>query len=304
MSQIRLGDLLIRAGVVNDAQLNAALAEQKQWGGRLGTILVRMGALSEDLLVKALSRQLNIPRAAIGPNDPIVVPDAILARVDRATCERAVIVPVAYVQERRAVQVAIADPFNVVALDDFGRRLGVRVETLLAGETQIMQAIGRIYSGAPGVERAEAAMGFMDNAGRSMSSSSPVPVAPPAVWNAPPPTSQPPAPAWQPPPSTQALPQSMPPSPWPSTPPAPAWQPPPSTQASAPQPQWSPQPSAPPQWAPQTGSGPVPTQPPTPAGDDLRVLADQQLRAVRALVELLVEKGVISRAELTAWLGR
>ena len=50
MSQIRLGDLLIRAGVVNDGQLNAALAEQKQWGGRLGTILVRMGALSEDLL--------------------------------------------------------------------------------------------------------------------------------------------------------------------------------------------------------------------------------------------------------------
>ena len=212
------------------------------------------------------------------------------------------IVPIAYVQERRAVQVAIADPFNVVALDDFGRRFGVRVETLLAGETQILQAIGRIYSGAPGVERAESGMGFMDNSGRSMSSSSSVPVAPQALWNAPPTSSQPPAPAWQPP---QLMPpaQSMPPSPWPTAPAA-QWQPPPSMQASGPQPQWSPQPSPPPQWAPQTGSGPVPTPPPTAAGDDLRVLAGQQLRAVRALVELLVEKGVISRAELTAWLGR
>lgn len=81
---IRLGDLLIKAGVVNDAQLNAALNEQRQWGGRLGAILVRMGALSEDLLVKALAHQLNIPRAAIGPTDPIVVPQQILDRIDRA----------------------------------------------------------------------------------------------------------------------------------------------------------------------------------------------------------------------------
>jgi len=297
MSQIRLGDLLIRAGVVTDGQLNAALAEQKQWGGRLGTILVRMGALSEDLLVKALSRQLNIPRAAIGPNDAIVVPDAILARVDRATCERNVIVPIAYVQERRAVQVAVADPFNVVALDDFGRRLGVRVETLLAGETQIMQAIGRVYSGAPGVERAEASMGFMDNSGRSMSSSQPVPVAPPPMWNAPPTSSQPPAPAWQPPPSTQAS------QPWPAAPP-PAWQAPPSTQSLPPQQPPSPWTTS---WSPPmptTGSGPVPSVPANVGADDLKVLADQQLKAVRALVELLVDKGVISRAELAAWLGR
>ena len=92
MTPIRLGDLLIRAAVVNEAQLNAALAEQQKWGGRLGTILVRMGALSEDLLVKALSRQLNIPRAAIGANDPLTIPKAILARVERAVCERTVIV--------------------------------------------------------------------------------------------------------------------------------------------------------------------------------------------------------------------
>ena len=285
MSQIRLGDLLIRAGVVIDAQLNGALAEQKQWGGRLGTILVRMGALSEDLLVKALSRQLNMPRAAIGPSDPIVVPEAILARVDRATCERAVIVPIAYVQERRAVQLAVADPFNVVALDDFGRRLGVRVETLLAGETQIMQAIGRVYAGAPGVAHAESGMGFMDNSGRSMSSA-PVPVAPPALWNAPPTQSMPPQPQWPVPPP----PQSMPPQPqWPAPPPTQSMPPPPMPPSS---------------WAPPgvAGSGPVPVA--AAASDDLRALAAQQLKAVRAVVDLLVEKGVISRAELAAWLGR
>lgn len=313
MTQIRLGDLLIRAAVVTDAQLNAALAEQKQWGGRLGTILVRMGALSEDLLVKALSRQLSIPRAAIGPADPIVVPDAILARVDRATCEKNLIVPVGYVHERRAVQVALADPFNVVAVDDFGKRVGLRVETLLAGETTILQAIGRVYGGGGGLSRVEAGMAFMDNAGRAMGSGS----GPVASASMPPSSTTTgsiapvPAPAWSTPGGVVSAPTSspwampptnasVPPSPWSSAPPSlPPQAPPPGFSVA-----WAPPPSSSPSGpsAPSAFSGAVPRAP--QAGDDLRVLADQQLKAMRALVELLVDKGVISRAELSAWLQR
>src|SRR5438552_3180931 len=40
--RIRIGDLLVKAGVITDLQLKAALAEQSQWGGKLGDILVRM----------------------------------------------------------------------------------------------------------------------------------------------------------------------------------------------------------------------------------------------------------------------
>jgi hypothetical protein len=269
MSQIRLGDLLVRAQVVSEAQLNAALAEQKQWGGRLGSILVRMGVLNEDLLVKALARQLNLPRAALGPTDPLQVPDAVRNRVDRATCERLLMLPIGWVQERRAVVVAVADPLNVVAIDDFSRRIGARVELMIAPETQLMQAIARIFTGAGGVDSrltgAEEGLSFMDNSGRMMSQSprmAPVSTSPPTA---------PPQPTWTTPPTA---------------PPQPAWTTPPT---APPQPAWTAPPTAPPQAA---------------AADDLRVLAEQQLKAVRALVELLVERGVVSRAELQAWLGR
>jgi hypothetical protein len=127
-----------------------------------------MGVLTEDLLVKALSRQLNMPRAALGPTDPLHVPPQLLERVDRATCERLVVVPVGFVAERRAVQFAVADPANVVALDDLGRRLGVRIETLIAGETQIQQAIARLYAGDTAVDAgfgAGEALQLMDNSG-------------------------------------------------------------------------------------------------------------------------------------------
>ncbi len=194
MSQIRLGDLLLQAGVINDQQLAAAMQEQKQWGGRLGAILVRMGVLTEDVLVLALSRLLQIPRVALGPADPLTVPPGVVERVERALCERHAFVPVAWVPERGALQVAVADPSPGMVLEDLGRRLGVRVETVLAAEQQILQAIARLYSGATAAAPPANALPFVDNTGGALGSrpprpasakfpspASPPPAAPPAV---------------------------------------------------------------------------------------------------------------------------
>ena len=69
--RIRLGELLVRAGVLDEYKLNAALAEQQRWGGRLGRVLVDMGFVSEEILVKALSKQLAVPVAQSGTLPPI-----------------------------------------------------------------------------------------------------------------------------------------------------------------------------------------------------------------------------------------
>ena len=45
--RIKIGDLLVKAGVITELQLKAALAEQSQWGGKLGDILVRMEFVTE-----------------------------------------------------------------------------------------------------------------------------------------------------------------------------------------------------------------------------------------------------------------
>lgn len=263
MAAIRLGDLLMKAGVVTEAQLDQALAEQKQWGGRIGTTLVRMGVLSEDLLVKALSRQLGIARAQLGPGDPIVVPTAILAKVDRQLCERGLLLPVQYIQERRTLQVAVADPFNVVALDDLSKRVGLRIEPLLAGETTLLQAIARLFGGVDGVDGSvrgtEAGLMFVDNSGNARDTRVP-------STSTPPPTSLPPSP---------------------------------------------PSPLAPPQMSPQLAAqlaaqavGLAQATSALPANDDLRVMAEQQQRAARALVELLAERGLFTATDLHLWQQR
>jgi len=61
MLRPKLGELLVDAGVVDEMQLEAALGEQKNWGGRLGQTLMQMGVLDEETLVRTLARQLAIP---------------------------------------------------------------------------------------------------------------------------------------------------------------------------------------------------------------------------------------------------
>jgi hypothetical protein len=305
MNQIRLGDLLVRANVATEAQVAAALHEQRQWGGRLGSILVRMGILTEELLVMALSRQLNMPRAVLGPTDPIHVPPALLERLDRATCERLVVVPVGYVAERRAVQFAITDPSSIVTLDDVGRRLGLRIETLIAGETQVHQAIARLYVGDTGLDASVGGEGLqlMDNSGTARepvglptSPSRPPMAAPFAGFAGPsgqtgtftagntgtflanPP---PPAAGW-----TGASGAT-------GTFAAPA-----STAVTAPP---GPSPFASPPFAAPGGTTGVFVVPPA-VTEEHRQVALQQHRALRALVALLVERGVVSAADLQAWL--
>lgn len=162
---MRLGEMLLQAKVVTQLQLNAALAEQQRWGGKLGQILVRMGALTEDLLVLALCRQLSLPRADL---DAVrAVPDALRQRIDRATCERYHILPLAYVAERRAMQLAMSDPFDVAAVDDLTRMLGTRIEPFIVGDNALANAIRRLYSATSTTALQDSAdpMSLIDNSG-------------------------------------------------------------------------------------------------------------------------------------------
>lgn len=249
---IRLGDLLVRAGVISETQLHAALAEQKKWGGRLGTILVRMGALSEDLLVKALSKQLGIPRANL---DAASVPPQLLQRLERSLCEKYNVVPLQYVSDRRALMMAVSDPFNVVAMDDLSRRVGLRIEPFLAGETAIAQTIARIFGGITAVDTAEVSDGgmkFVGNDGNTLVKSR-------AQLEAEHRAKQAARAATLPPTSQTSPPGTIPPS-----------------------------------RADGSSAG---------GSEELDRLARKQVKAVRAIVELLIEKGVLTREEYLAWMN-
>lgn len=236
---MRLGDLLLRAGVVTQDQLQRALDQQERWGGKLGTILVRMNALSEDLLVKALSRQLNIPRADL---NQINIPPPLRSRLTREVCEEYGVIPVRYDSERRAVLLAVSDPFNTVVLDDLSRRINLRIEPLLAGEQQILEAIAVQYASQPSKE--ETGLKLINNQGSTLIKK-----------------------------RQEIRPRGSPPE----------------------------EPAAPP-----PARAPAAREPPADYGRvaELDKLAQKQSKALRAVLELLIEKGVLTREEYLGWVNR
>lgn len=145
MASIRLGDLLIKAKVINESQLKAALAEQQKWGGKLGELLVRMNFLTEDMLVKALSKQMNVPSVNLDALPP--VPAHVRAKVPQQTARDLVVLPLQLRDEGKTLVVAMAEPQNLKQLDTLRSLTRLRIVAQLAGRQAIAKAFGRIYDG-------------------------------------------------------------------------------------------------------------------------------------------------------------
>src|ERR1700738_5342592 len=163
--RIRIGDLLVKAGVITELQLKAALAEQEQWGGKLGDILVRMYFLTENVLFRALSKQTRIARADL-TGDPDV---GALAVVPADTAEEFGLVPIALKDQGRQLLVGMSDPLNISATDHLVSLTGGRkVETRLAGASAIRHAISRWYRGeeTPREDGAQPSMKIASTAGK------------------------------------------------------------------------------------------------------------------------------------------
>ncbi|MGQ9732385.1 MAG: GspE/PulE family protein [Candidatus Zipacnadales bacterium] len=147
--RLMIGQILVQKGLITEEKLNEALETQKQTTQRIGEILVDLGYVDQRQLYEALAEQQGIPfvdltRYSIDP--------AIAQLLDRPTAERHKAIPLA--RGDGTIQVAMAEPDNVIALDDLKMRLQVPVEPLLAVGEAIEQAIPRVYESAPsGVTR-------------------------------------------------------------------------------------------------------------------------------------------------------
>lgn len=140
----RLGEILRDAGVLTELQLNAALSEQRKWGGRLGRTLVEMGFVDEESMMLALSRQLNL--AVVDLDRAHLPPDVVkLMRVDIA--ERYGVFPVQQEPKHKTLQVATSDPTNQEQLNELEFHTGMRIVVALSSPSAIDRAIRRYYYG-------------------------------------------------------------------------------------------------------------------------------------------------------------
>lgn len=152
--KIRIGDVLVAAGAITEEQLQEGLAKQKETGRKLGNALVDLGFISNDMLITVLTTQLGIDyielkEAKIEEKVIHMVPENMVTKYQAIPIE---IDP----DNPNILKVAMADPMDIMAMDDIGLVTNLQVEPMLASEEGIKNAIDKYYGSAQAMEAAEA----------------------------------------------------------------------------------------------------------------------------------------------------
>lgn len=141
---MRLGERMLKQGMVTHDQLQIALIEQRKHGLLLGQQLVRLHFVTEALVRDVLASQ----HAHESIDLDLVIPDPeVLALVPEAFARQYRLLPLEFNSERSEVRVAMVDVFDVVAMDQLRQLLGrhLQLKALLATEAQIEHAHDQFY---------------------------------------------------------------------------------------------------------------------------------------------------------------
>ncbi|MEE9613154.1 MAG: type IV-A pilus assembly ATPase PilB [Desulfatiglandales bacterium] len=138
---MRLGQMMVRKGLITEENLRKALDDQKRSNGKLGNCLIRLGFITEDKFVQFLSDQYRL--SAIDLSQVQFQPE-LIKLVPSGLAKKFLMVPVR--REGSKLIVAMADPQNMVALDDIKFMTGYHIEPVIAPESAIINAINKNYN--------------------------------------------------------------------------------------------------------------------------------------------------------------
>ena len=140
----RIGDQLVDKGIISLDQLKIALQEQKTSGGQIGKVLIDMGFLTETLLKEVLSDGANDDTI----NLEEVVPDEdAIVLIKKSLAEQLNVLPCNYNKKNKTLQLAMADTFDILALDKVKSIIpaDITVLPILAGIKEIQSNIDHFY---------------------------------------------------------------------------------------------------------------------------------------------------------------
>jgi type IV pilus assembly protein PilB len=136
----KLGDILVRDGLITADQLKRALAEQRNSGMRLGYTLVKLGFVEETEITKMLARQYRMPAVDLSRFE---VDQKILKLISADIAAKYAVLPLK--REGRTLTIAIADPNNVAAIEDIKFITRCDIFPVIAGEYTLRNAIDKYY---------------------------------------------------------------------------------------------------------------------------------------------------------------
>src|ERR1700736_3740774 len=136
----RIADVLIEEGLLLPNQLEEAIGIQKSEGGRLLRILTDRQFVTEQDMVFSMGRCLNTPPVNLSR---LRVPEEVMSLVPREMEKKNKLVPIARLDGK--LFVAMADPTNVLAVDDLKRRVQLEIVPMVATERAVTEALSGVH---------------------------------------------------------------------------------------------------------------------------------------------------------------
>ena len=138
--KIRLGDLLIKQGLLTQVDLDNSLKEQKLTGRKLGRVIVDSGLVSEEAIAKALARQLGadyVDLKVFQPRPELVklLPEAQARRF------RALVLD----EQQGQLRVGMSDPTDLAAFDEVARVVRRDIDLVVVAEGQLLPLLDHVY---------------------------------------------------------------------------------------------------------------------------------------------------------------
>jgi type IV pilus assembly protein PilB len=144
---VKLGEMLLKAGLITQDRLQEALEAQKKNGGKLGYNLVKLGYVKEDEITQLLSEQYGVPSINLRHFE---IDDSVITLIPSEVAQKYLVLPVN--RTGATLTIAMADPTNVFAMDDIRFMTGYTVEPVVASEIAIREAIEKYYGSTHALE--------------------------------------------------------------------------------------------------------------------------------------------------------
>jgi len=143
-SQLKLGEILLREGVITEDQLQKAIQVQKSEGGRIGEVLIRLRVVDEKEIALALGKQLGIPYASLARGLLQPQTDQGLEQlVPEDFCRRYMVLPLS--KNFNSLTIAFANPMDLIVMDNLRRMTGCEINPIIATSSDIQSALDTFY---------------------------------------------------------------------------------------------------------------------------------------------------------------
>lgn len=161
MEKAKLGQLLLKANLLSDAQLKKAIDMQKVLGGKLGSIIVKLGFITDDDLTRFLAKQERLPIADLSS---LVIPKDLVRKVPKELIEKHQIVPIHF--KNGVLTLAMSDPTDFEAIEEVQFIANCRVEVAMASRAHLTRTISELFydngNAAPAGEKESSDAGSLE----------------------------------------------------------------------------------------------------------------------------------------------